>query len=326
MRHFFAVLLPVLAMVVAGCGYEGQPLAPLANVPGRVTGLSATEHGSRLVVQFMPPQLTLEGFPIKSPLDLDVRIGPAPQPFNEDTWADAARKLTGGSTANGVFTYEAPVTGWIGMDVTIGARAIGQNKKESPWSFVTMVPIVAPPQPPSDFRVENTAAGVRLSWNSGGNPVRIYRKTGATDFMAVAEVPQPPWTDSSTQFGQEYEYKVQTLVKLADNHEAESEISPEERITPKDTFSPATPSGLQIAAAPTSAELSWNSNTETDFASYRVYRSVDGGPYTQVAEVQVPAYSDHDVQPGKLYRYQLTAIDRLGNESPRSAPVEVRLQ
>jgi hypothetical protein len=327
MRPWFAVLLLLLAMVMAaGCGFEGQPLAPLANVPGRVTGLSATERGSQLVVEFVPPQLTLEGFPIKSPLDLDVRVGPAPQPFDEDTWAGAARKLSGASIANGVATYEVPVTVWIGTDVTVGVRAIGQNRKESPWSFLMMVPIIAPPQPPSDFRVENTAGGVRLAWNSGGNPVRIYRKTGTSDFMAVAEVPQPPWTDSSTQFGQEYEYKIQTLVKLADNHEAESELTSEERITPKDIFPPATPSGVQVAAAPTSAELSWNGNTESDFASYHVYRSVDGGPYTQVADVQVPAYSDHDVQPGKLYRYQVSAVDRLGNESPRSAAVEVRLQ
>ena len=61
---------------MAGCGYEGSPLPPLANVPGRVTDLSATQRGTRLLVQFTPPQLTTEGFPVKPPLDLDVRLGP----------------------------------------------------------------------------------------------------------------------------------------------------------------------------------------------------------------------------------------------------------
>ena len=33
---------------------------------------------------------------------------------------------------------------------------------------------------------------------------------------------------------------------------------------------------------------------------------------------RLPAYSDRAVEAGKSYRYQVTALDRAGNESPRS--------
>jgi hypothetical protein len=319
------VLPAMAALVLSTCGYEGQPLPPLANIPGRVTGISATERGSRLVVEFTPPQLTTEGFPIKEPLDLDVRAGPAAPPFDEETWILSARKLSRSPAADGQAAYQMPVAEWTGKDVTVGARAIGSNGKESPWSFAT-VPIVSAPQPPSNLRVENTATGVRLSWKGSGTAYRVFRKTGAGDFLPVADVPGSPWTDTSTQFGQEYEYRVETLVKLAENHEAESEPSAEMRIMPVDVFPPAVPSGLQIAAGPGSAELTWNGDTEPDLASYRVYRSVSGGPFERVAEVELPAWADRTVEPGKSYRYQATAVDRSGNESLRSDAVEFRLQ
>jgi predicted phage tail protein len=319
-------ILPVLAALgAAGCGYEGQPLPPLANVPGRVTALSATQRGSELVVQFTPPQLTTEGFPIKPPPTLDVRAGPAPDPFNEQTWAEGASKLSAVPRPEGGSSYEMPVNQWAGKQLTVGVRAIGSKGKESPWTFET-VPVIPPPQPPSDLRAENTATGVHLSWNSPAGDFRIYRKTGNADFMPAGDVSETSWTDKSSEFGQEYFYKVQAIVKEGDDRQAESELSPEVGIKPVDIFPPATPFAVQATAAPTSIEITWNSNTEPDLAHYRVYRSVSGGPFERVAEVDLPAWSDRGVQAGKQYRYQVTAVDRSGNESPRSQAVEVPFQ
>jgi len=327
MRKIFGVLA---ALTAAGCGYEGQPLPPLANVPGRVTDLSANQRGSQLIVRFTPPQLTTEGFPIKPPPNLDVRVGPAAEPFNEEAWAAGARKLSPTTGPNNATNYETPATQWAGKDVIVGVRAVGNNGKQSPWTFEP-VPIVPPPQPPSDLRAENTAAGVRLSWNPGNVPnpaadFRIYRKTASGDFMPVEDISQTSWIDASTQFGQEYSYKVQALVKLSENHQAESELSPETSVKTVDVFPPATPTGLQTAAAPTAVELTWNSNSEPDLAHYRIYRSASNGPFERVEEVDLPAWSDRNVEAGKQYRYQVTAIDRSGNESPRSDTAEIRLQ
>jgi len=326
MRQIFPVLV---VLVLTGCGYEGAPLPPLANVPGRVTGLSSTQLGTRLIVQFSPPLLTTEGFPIKPPLDLDVRIGPGTEPVDEGSWAPGALRFPRGTISGGVAAYEMPVAEWDGKQVIVGVRAIGSNGKSSGWTF-TATPIVPAPETPSALRAENTAGGIRLSWTSAEKGFRIFRRTGSSDFQPVADVPRPPWTDAETQFGQQYTYMVRSIVKLPEadgtGREAESELSGEVSLTPRDEFPPATPSGLRAAAAPQSVQLSWNANTETDLAAYRVYRGVEGGPMERIAEVGVPAYSDANVVPAKTYRYAVSAVDRLGNESAPSDTVEVQLQ
>ena len=115
-------------------------------------------------------------------------------------------------------------------------------------------------------------------------------------------------------------------MNLGQNREAQSELSAVAEITPEDRFPPATPTGLRAAASPNSVELSWDANTETDLAGYRLYRSVPGGPIEKIADLAVPAYSDHKVEHEKTYHYEVSAVDRVGNESPHSAPVEVALQ
>jgi hypothetical protein len=326
MRKIFPALS---VMLMAGCGYEGAPLPPLANLPRRITGLSSTQRGARLLVRFTPPQLTTEGLPIKPPLALDVRIGPGTEPVEESVWAASATKLPRGELANGAATYEAPVTDWTGKEVIVGVRAIGSNGKSSGWTFGATF-IVPELQMPSGVHADNTEQGIRLTWNAPESAFRIFRRTGNDPLQPIADVSRPPWTDTSTQFGQQYTYAVQAIVKLPESatagHEAESELSAQVSFTPKDEFPPATPSGLRAAAAPRSIEISWNGNSEADLAAYRVYRGVAGGPLQRVAEVEVPAYSDPNVEPEKIYRYAVAAVDRSGNESTQTAPVELQFQ
>jgi len=84
------------------------------------------------------------------------------------------------------------------------------------------------------------------------------------------------------------------------------------------------PANLRAAAAPASIELAWDRDTEADLAGYRVFRAEGSGEFARVAEVsQIPTYSDHAIEPGKTYRYAVSAFDQAGNESRRSEPVEV---
>jgi len=312
-----------MLLFISGCGYLGEPLPPLANIPERVTGLSVVQRGSDLVVQFAVPQLTTEGMPIKPPLELDLRVGPVNEPFNEAEWAAHARRVYQGSS--GAPPFQVPAAEWAGKDVAVGARETGSNGKSSVWALERL-PVVAPLPTPMAVSAANTEPGVRLAWSGSGTSFRVFRRSGEAPYMVVAEPPAPPWVDNTSQFGQPYSYKVQAVRKLSDNHEAESEISAEVTITPRDEFAPATPSGLRAAPSPNSIEVSWNGNTESDLAFYRVYRSVNGGQFESLSEVTIPTYSDRDVAAGKSYRYAVTAVDRSGNESSRSNPAEVRLE
>jgi hypothetical protein len=320
-------ILPALAALVAvGCGYVGEPLPPLANIPARVADLTATQRGARLIVQFTVPQLTTEGIAIKAPLQLDLRAGLGGEPFQEEQWVAGARKVPEGPVESGRARYEIPAAEWTGRDVVLGVRVTGSNAKQSAWSNFAVIPVVAPPDIPTGVSAENTIDGVRLTWRASGNAFRVFRRAGDAAYAPVADTPQPPWTDSTTQFGQRYGYQVQTIVKLGESREAQSEPSAEITISPQDTFPPAAPAGLHAVEAPNSIELSWDRNIEPDLAGYRVYRTAVGGPFQKIADVDTPTYSDRNIEHGKTYRYEVTAIDRLGNESPHSAPTEAAFQ
>jgi fibronectin type 3 domain-containing protein len=185
--------------------------------------------------------------------------------------------------------------------------------------------VVAPPDRPAEVHAEATAEGVRLTWRARGDSFRIYRRTGSDRFAPVATAPQSPWTDSAAEFGKHYIYQVQTIVKLPNNLEAESDPSEEAAITPEDRFPPAVPAGLNAATAPNSIELSWEGDTEPDLAGYRVYRSTGAGPFEKIGDLLVPSYSDRAVEHGKAYHYAVSAIDKSGNESARSGLVEAIL-
>jgi len=308
-----------LALLMTGCAYIGSPYPPLVNIPARITDLAAVQRASRIIVHYSVPTLTTEGVAIKVPLQLDLRIGPAGSP------PDQFKPLPEGPTTKGLVTYEIPTAGFAGKDVAIAVRTIAANGKRSAWSDSVNLPIVPAPPQPAAIKVESTAEGVHVTWEGPAGDFRIFRQTGDDPtFLRQADVEQQDFADHTIEYGRHYVYLVQRIVKLAGGKEAESDPSPEAGITPEDTFPPAVPSGLRASAAPESVELTWERNTESDLAGYRIYRAPADGAFERIAEVsQIPSYSDHAVEHGKTYRYAISAFDQTGNESARTAAAEV---
>jgi hypothetical protein len=317
------VLVALLAaLLLTSCGYIGDPLPPLANVPLRVGDLAAIQRGGRIIAHFTVPLRTTEGFPIPRPLTLDLRIGAGTEQFEENQWASRARHIPAPVVSGPLATYEIPAAEWTGKEVVLGVRITAANGKQSGWSNWAIVPVIAAPETPQSVTAISTAQGVQVSWRAPGAAFRVLRKTGAAAYATVAEVESSPWTDTATEYGKPYTYIVQTIAKLNGSKQAESDLSEEATVVPEDKFAPAVPAGLRADAVTASIELAWDRNTEPDLAGYRIYRAVGDGPLEKVADTsQVPTYSDRAVEHGKTYRYSISAVDRVGNESARSAPV-----
>ncbi|HTM48462.1 MAG TPA: hypothetical protein VL285_07275 [Bryobacteraceae bacterium] len=311
------------ALILSGCGYVGEPMYPLLNIPEPVTDLAAVEHGRAIVYHFTMPALTTEGKQAKIGR-IEIRAGEAPPgEFNRDAWLSKAIELAATPDERGEVRSQFPANPWLGKEIILGVRVYGSNGRAGEWSLVPIT-VVAPLAKPDAVSAMAVKEGVRVSWRSAARQHRVFRRVGdEMDFAAAATVEGSEWLDAGAEFGKLYRYRIQAVQKTG-NGDAESEISETREITPADTFPPAVPSGLAAVTGTKSIELVWERNTEADLAGYRLYRASAGGKLEKIADIQeVPSYSDPKVESGKSYRYAVSAIDRIGNESPQSEPVDI---
>ncbi len=66
------------------------------------------------------------------------------------------------------------------------------------------------------------------------------------------------------------------------------------------------------------AKLTWTPSPDGDLATYEVYRAAGTGPFQKVATTAEAAWTDPGLEVGQAYRYVVSAVDKLGNESNRS--------
>lgn len=291
-----------LAMVLVGCGYVGEPLPPALNIPVPVPDLSAKQQGVNIVITFTVPNRTTEGLLMPRPGAVELEVGGRAVPVAKPQFGFTEVKVS--------------ALPYAGTEIPIRVRTLSWKGRHSEWTEISFR-VVPPLETPSGLTAKADPEGIRLSWSAGrATSFRVFR-----DGVPLSVTATPEFLDSTVEWGKSYEYAVSSLLDRA-----ESERSAPVRITPEDRFPPAVPSGLQAAAGISSVELSWDPNTESDLKGYRVYRSVSGEPWTLLSGlVEAPGYSDKTVKPGKTYAYAVTAVDLRGNESARSAPVEIQV-
>jgi len=186
-----------------------------------------------------------------------------------------------------------------------------ENAKAIRFSFgAPAVPDTTPPAAPAGLTATAGEHSVTLDWADVGDASTygVYR-----DGNRVATTGSSAYTDTGLAAGTIYTYRV-TAVDASGNESAPSNEA--SAVPTADTTPPATPSGLAAVAGNAQVVLDWADNGEPDFGSYRVYR--DG---TQVASVTASGYTDTAVTNGVTYRYAISAVDKVGNESLRSAEV-----
>jgi hypothetical protein len=301
-------------VLLAGCGYPGDPKPPALEIPSRVTDLRAAEYGSNILVEFTLPTLTTEGLTLTKVRSVELRVS-----------AGAAFQNVNLKAAGPGPIHDAiPASDWIGKDVLLTVRATGPKGKTSEWSNAVPLSVGVPLATPANLVAENVAEGVRIHWQGGGPRYRIFRALNDQTPDRLAESDQPVYVDKTTSYGSMYKYFVQAIT--ADDLR-QSEISEMVAITPRDNFPPAVPAGLSAVAGVSAIELAWERNTEDDFRGYNVYRSIDGAAFEKVAAlIDAPAFSDRQVEAGKRYRYTVSSVDQADNESARPEPVEVIAQ
>ncbi len=294
----------LISLCVAGCGYQGDTRPPSLKIPVTVKDLAVMERGSKIVVQFTVPTLTTEGLPLKDEPYLQLHIG--------------EQKYHVPAPAKGPTAYfEADATPFFAQQVKVWVVAQNDHGRDSGSSNIVNFQVIPSLTVPAELDAKAVAEGVRLTWRSGDRQFAVYRK-GLNDsaLVRIGTADARTYTDETAQFGKPYEYAVQAI-----NNGVESEMSATKKITPRDEFAPAVPTGLTALVGTQSVELVWDRNTESDLFGYRIFR--DGKLLAESKDV--PSFSDRTVEHGKRYRYTVSAYDQLKNESAQSETVEVQV-
>jgi hypothetical protein len=176
----------------------------------------------------------------------------------------------------------------------------------------------APTRVPNPFRAKTQTSSPPSSVTG---PAVTRLAAGSADSGGVL--------DRTAELGASYEYTAQrilTLIFATRTVELRSAPSAPVALTLRDVFPPNPPAGLVATPGPGSIDLSWEPGTEPRIAGYRVYRAeasraaAAGEAWSLLTPdlLNAPAYRDLTASPGHPYRYRVTALDTIGNESSPS--------
>ncbi len=151
------------------------------------------------------------------------------------------------------------------------------------------------------------------------NPEFLARTTGTTQFKYSADVPVA---------GQTYQFRVHA-VDFTGAYSAGSEVA---QLNVKENIPPAIVRNVQASEVSRyKSRITWPVSTELDLQGYHVYRARgDEEEYHKITEQVLPplqtVYEDSIKTPGNQFRYKISALDTLGNESELSNPAYVFIE
>ena len=133
------------------------------------------------------------------------------------------------------------------------------------------------------------------------------------------------FTDAATlEYDDTVENGVEFFYVVTADYGVDGESGPSNEVGATATnYPPATPTGLVATGGGGVVTLEWNDNTDSDFASYKVYRSFGGGAFEVIVSgIATSNYTDIGLVDG-VYEYYVTAVDDGGLESEASESAEV---
>jgi len=351
-----------MALLLAGCGQTGTPQPPSLQLPAPVGDLAAKRIGDRVVLSWTMPRRTTDKLPLKGlqPVQICRRTGEGPcltvgtvsyeigKPASYDDMLPP--DLTGGSPQ--LLAYSVDVLSLHGRSA--GASNIAYTAAGSaPPAFIDASGKITPngvvlqwqqaSLPGSDHKVSIERALLSAPAKSEAQPASrapfgVSGQSPPKLQTLVVRLPPGPdpgkSLDPDAAFDQRYSYRISRVTTVSIGGKSIDIAGPssaEILVDTRDIFPPSAPAGLAAVATPDEGaiDLSWAPNTETDLAGYAVYRSEPGGEAVRISPpakpVDSPAFRDATAKPGLAYAYSVTAIDRDGNESPRSAEVKETL-
>lgn len=354
-RASLAAAVCLLLATVLGCGMVAVPQPPSLKLPQPVADLTAQRSGDQVSLHWTMPRRTTDKVLLHGRQKAEICRREATGPCVRV----ASLKLLPETEAS--YTDKLPAALTSGPLRPLAYTVVLQNasgRTAGPSNLAVTGAGAAPPQV-ANLSAHDNPDGIILTWapSAATETILIHRtlvsnektetkpaKAPANPLLATKQTIPAEQTleftgpdqgrvlDHDAALDHIYTYTLQRIEKtVIKNQTVEIASTPSVSMTinARDLFPPAIPSGLQAVADPEAhaIDLSWQPDTEPDLAGYRIYRRAAGSAATTRigAVAAAPSFRDTAAQPGHAYQYSVTAVDRDGNESPRSAEVEESL-
>jgi hypothetical protein len=354
----------LIITLLAGCAAPGDPSPRRPVVPEKVTDLAARQYGNAMNLAFTLPTRSTDREALAEPPAIEIyraALVPGAVPDRKTSWqlvyTIPSERVDSYLTGEKIDFHDPLTTddfaSAAGSSVAYKIRTRATKSRASEDSNVVRANVYPPPDEPRDLRVSVTEQALIVTWGDTTVPsgatlqgYRVYRgeiepgDESASRDASKAKLKMPlalvgssttgEFRDSHFEFGTPYLYTVRSVAQFGADLVESADSSPV-TVTPRDTFPPAAPTGLEVSVIPATnqtpayVELSWAISPEGDLGGYFVYRSNQEDTQGERISKEIllsPTFRDNSVVSGSRYYYRVSAVDRSGNESPKSSAVQ----
>lgn len=340
-----APLLLLAAILAPACGKKGDLQPPLVLRPQPAESLKATQQGGRILLEWANPTTTTDGRPLAGIAEIEIwletRSDPPPSGAPKGDFLSRAKRVGGivpdAAAPGSSWAFSLDPAGWKQRLFVFAVRARESRKSRlSEFSNEAAVKPQAVPLPPTAPQARVFEDRIEIRWTpaaknfdgsaaAAAQGTTVYRTEAGGPLKRLTPLPVSGavFQDKDFAFGRSYRYIFRSATTLAAGF-LESDDSAAVEVKPADTFPPAAPAGISIAAGPDFLTLIWDANAEKDLAGYHVWRRAgEDGEFVRLttAPLLESTYTDRSVEKNKTHFYAITAVDAAGNASPRSAAV-----
>lgn len=351
-RPFATLILGLPLLVFPACGRKGPLEIPPGREPMAVEGLTAAQRGQVVFLEWTNPVKAVSGRPLAVLGAVEIWIFDKGLPAGGRPLASAevektarlARRIpkeefgsfqgrAGARESRMAFPFVFDPGPAGPKSLVFAVRVIDSKKRASDFTVPAAVDIRACPKPPQSVDVRVFPDFIEVGWlppdsnidgtpleNVGGYAVYRYEGNGPAQKLTLLTADGLRFEDRNFEFGKAYGYFVRAVAAGTEGA-VESGDSAATEIVPRDVFPPAAPAGLAVIAVDGFVSLSWRPAKERDLDGYRVWRKEAGSPDFALLGgglVREIAFTDTSAAKGGTYIYAVSAVDLVGNESPKS--------
>lgn len=337
-----------LFLVFYGCGKRGLPVPPKEKVLQRVE-IAGFQRGNQIILSWKMPARNAPKDKVTNISRADIyRLAEplnAPLQLSEEEFANrstliAALVITDADFGAKTLSYKDALE-FAGQSARLryAIRFVNASGQKAAFSNALLIePTSKVATNPNGLTAEASQDAIRLKWQpspgniDGSTPpsvlgYNVYRSTSSKEpgkLLNKTPVTAVGFDDEFFEFGKDYYYFIRAVSTGTQAEPIESAESNIVKFKAVDTFAPAAPSAITIAASPTTISIFWAVNVEKDVVEYNVYRSEDKDrPKVEWKQLttellKMNTFQDTKVESGKTYYYYLTATDKFKNVSETS--------